>query len=307
MNYIRFYTILFLLFFSNQLFGQQTIDTFNKNKFVKVQSAIAGISLGTLLYLNNEWYTQFPKTTFHFFDDNYEWLQMDKCGHVFSAYFESNLTYRFYKSTGLTNAQATNASWLSSIAYQGIIEFLDAYSENWGFSKGDMGANFLGATIFAVQQHLWKEQRIQVKFGFYPKHYQDESLNERTKAIFGNHVYEQLIKDYNAQSYWLSGNLNKLLKTDKFPKWLNIAVGYSAENVFEYALRNQWLNSQNQWIDKSNLRAYREFLISPDIDLAQLPIRNKNIKRFMTYLTFKIPLPTLIYQSDNRINFSWFF
>jgi hypothetical protein len=305
-------SIVFFILITNCSFAQSNIDvfksldTFDKAKFIKFQSAIAGISLGTLLYLNNEWYVQYPKTKFHFFNDNYEWLQMDKCGHVFSAYFESNLTYQFYRSTGLSNAKATNASWICAVAYQGIIEFLDGHSQNWGFSKGDMVCNLFGASLFALQQHIWKEQRIQVKFGFFPKHYDDEQLNDRTKQIFGTHLYEQLIKDYNAQSYWLSFNIDKFFKHAKVPKWLNVAIGYSAENVFEYAFRNQWSDINNNWIDKSNLKAYRQFMISPDIDLSQLPIKNKTIKKLCSFLVFKVPLPTLIYTSENKFQFSYF-
>ncbi len=134
-----------------------------------MQSAIAGIGIGTLWYLNTQWYAQYPQTSFHYFNDDYEWLQMDKGGHVFSAYFAATMSYHLYRSTGMSNAKATSASWFCAMAYQGIIEYLDGHSANWGFSKGDIKANALGATLFALQQYVWKEQRIQVKFGFYPK------------------------------------------------------------------------------------------------------------------------------------------
>jgi hypothetical protein len=282
-------------------------DTFQWRRFVPLQSAIAGMGLGTLWYLNKEWYAQFPQTSFHYFNDDYEWLQMDKYGHVFSAYFASNLSYHLYRSTGMSNVKATTASWLCAMAYQGIIEYLDGHSQNWGFSKGDMKANLAGASFFAAQQYLWKEQRIQIKFGFYPKKYSDEALNARTRQIFGAQVYEQLIKDYNAQSYWLSANLYKLFQHPKLPKWLNVAIGYSGEHIFEYALRNQWNTPQNQWVDRSNLPAYRQFILAPDIDLGQLPFRNKRLKKFCSLLTFKVPMPALIYSTEGSGRFSFGF
>src|SRR6476620_6964690 len=40
---------------------------------------------GTALFVLNElWYADYPRSDFHFVNDNAEWLQMDKAGHAFS-------------------------------------------------------------------------------------------------------------------------------------------------------------------------------------------------------------------------------
>ena len=46
----------------------------------------AALSAGVLVGLNQVWYTDYPRSDFHFINDNAEWLQMDKAGHVYSSY-----------------------------------------------------------------------------------------------------------------------------------------------------------------------------------------------------------------------------
>src|ERR1700716_565760 len=50
---------------------------------VITEVAIGLVASAGLYYL---WYKKFPKTRFHFFNDNAEWLQMDKVGHMTTAY-----------------------------------------------------------------------------------------------------------------------------------------------------------------------------------------------------------------------------
>ena len=40
----------------------------------------------TLMILNNTWYKNYPRTSWHSFNDSREWLQMDKIGHAWSVY-----------------------------------------------------------------------------------------------------------------------------------------------------------------------------------------------------------------------------
>src|SRR5690606_39292104 len=48
----------------------------------------------------------------------------------------------------------------------------------------------------------------------------------------GNTFAARLLKDYNAQTYWLSVDADKFFT---FPKWLNVAVGYGVADM-PYAL-----------------------------------------------------------------------
>ena len=59
---------------------------FNSKRLTTViisETALASIVTVGLQYL---WYKKYPKSSFHFFDDNDEWLQMDKMGHATTAY-----------------------------------------------------------------------------------------------------------------------------------------------------------------------------------------------------------------------------
>ena len=61
-------------------------DTLNKprrNALVITEAAIAAI---TLVGLDQLWYADFERSNFKTTNDNSEWLQLDKFGHVFSSY-----------------------------------------------------------------------------------------------------------------------------------------------------------------------------------------------------------------------------
>src|SRR5438874_2371911 len=65
------------------------IYPYNKKRVRLVTAAnIAGYG-GTMAGLYSAWYSNYPQTRFHFFNDNAEWLQVDKVGHAYSAYVES--------------------------------------------------------------------------------------------------------------------------------------------------------------------------------------------------------------------------
>ena len=51
------------------------------------------------------------------------------------------------------------------------IEVLDGFSEEWGFSTGDIMANALGTGLLIGQELLWDEQRLQMKFSFMTSEY----------------------------------------------------------------------------------------------------------------------------------------
>src|ERR1700730_9199272 len=43
---------------------------------------------GTMIALYGTWDKNYPQSSFHFCNDNKEWLQVDKAGHLWSAYSE---------------------------------------------------------------------------------------------------------------------------------------------------------------------------------------------------------------------------
>ena len=52
-----------------------TLNTNRRNTVAITESVLAG---GTLLALNQLWYADHPRSSFHFINDNNDWKQMDK-------------------------------------------------------------------------------------------------------------------------------------------------------------------------------------------------------------------------------------
>ena len=80
---------MFLLVFQSVL-AQNSFDTFLKpsdslNKKDKIRYVIteAVLASGALIGLNQLWYADYPKSDFHFINDNAQWMQMDKVGTSF--------------------------------------------------------------------------------------------------------------------------------------------------------------------------------------------------------------------------------
>ena len=114
-----------------------------------------------------------------------------------------------------------------------------------------------------------------------------------------------MIKDYNGHSYWISGNISSFLpEGSKFPKWLNIAVGYGAEGMT--GAFNNSLDQNGQPIPQFS--RYRKFFLSVDIDLTRIPTKSKVLKGIFTVLSFiKIPAPALEYNTLGQLKFYPFY
>lgn len=257
-----------------------------------VAGANAAFYTGTYLALNKAWYADYDRAAFHFFNDNPEWNQMDKAGHVWSTYQVGRLSAEMWKWTGIDR---TTSAWLggaSGIVYQSIIEIQDAYSAKWGFSWGDVGANVAGAGLFVLQELTWKEQKVQVKLGFYGYDYPG-ALKTRRNELFGKSFAERLLKDYNAQTYWLTTGLTEIFPGSGLPPWLNIAAGYASEGMYG-GRSNVWTDSEGAVIDFSHVRRLRKFYLSPDIDLTKIKVRSRLLRSvFFVLNAVKIPAPAL--------------
>ena len=202
-------------------------EHFNKTRFVEVvagESVLTAVATIGLQYL---WYKKYPKSHFHFFNDNNEWLQMDKVGHATSVYNISAFQYNLMRWSGVNAGTAKWVGGLSGLAYLTVIEIMDGFSKEWGFSKGDMIANISGAALFTGQQALWNQQKMELRFSFHKTIFAKYNPN-----MLGANLPERAIKDYNGQSYWLSFNIYSFLnKNNNFPKWINADIGYGADGM----------------------------------------------------------------------------
>jgi hypothetical protein len=187
------------------------------------------------------------------------------------------------------------AAWLGSgvtMGYLTMVEVLDGFNEKWGFSLGDMAFNAAGTTLFLAQELGWREQRIGVKFSYFPMSY-DPSYAARADELFGKSDAERWLKDYNSQTYWLSVNLHSFFPESRLPKWLNLAVGHNAR-VMLGGRENVWTDANGNTVDRSDVQRYRRLLLSADIDLTKIPTRNRFLKSAFSFLNIiKIPAPAL--------------
>jgi hypothetical protein len=267
-------------------FSQQVDTTWNKRSWL-VTSGNVVIGGGSIGFLSAIWYQDYPKSRMHSFDDSKEWFQMDKIGHSYTAYQLSQAEFGVWRWTGMRRSRA---AWLSAgIAwtYQFSVEILDGYSAQWGFSWSDLGANTLGAGLFLGQELMWKEQRFQLKFGYWPSPYAVLRPN-----VLGSTVPERLLKDYNAQSYWMCVSPGAFIEGSSFPKWLQLGIGYSVDAKIDGMLNTYIATNGNRY------KAQREYAISLDIDWTQLPIKRKWVKNMLRPLNaIKIPLPSVFWRN----------
>jgi len=155
---------------------------YHKGRTIGVSGTILGLYGTSLVMLNELWYKDFPKAPFHTFDDNGEWLQIDKFGHAYTAYFQGNWGMSLYRWAGISDKKAIWIGGSVGFLNQTVIEILDSQSEQWGWSNGDIIANGTGTALLIGQELLWREQRIQMKFNFNAVNY-EERYSPQVAAI----------------------------------------------------------------------------------------------------------------------------
>jgi Predicted periplasmic lipoprotein (DUF2279) len=280
--------------------------TINKKRLWLVTGAHAALWTGSYIALDKTWYANYPRSSFHFFNDNSEWNQMDKLGHVWTAYNVGRVSSEMWEWTGLPRKKAVIYGGISAIAYQSIIEIQDGFSAEWGFSWGDMTANVIGAAAFVSQQLGWKDQRIQIKMSYWPYSY-PAGLTNRRNQLFGKSLAERTLKDYNSQTYWISANLHSFFPKTNLPAWLNISLGYSADGMLG-GTENKWIDKQGNAFDRTDIPRVRRFLLSPDIDLSKIKTRSKFLKTiFFTLNILKIPAPAIELDSKGKFKVHGFY
>ena len=292
------------------------------DKRVTAITVAGGVTYGAGMYLlGNAWYKNSLTNNFRFFNDNGEWLQVDKIGHIFSAYNESRVVYQMYKWAGVSEDNSILLGLSAGLLAQTSLEIFDGFSEKWGFSWGDMSANFIGLTAFGLQQKIWHEQRIVFKISSDFRDYSrdpliptsgsnPDNLYNRAGDIYGRDPMSRLLKDYNAQTNWISINPASFTSHQStwWPAWINIAAGYSAENMFG-GFGNSWEKEGNYYdLDKDRYPRYRQYLLSADIDFTKISVRSPFLKTLFQMLNiFKMPAPALEYNSIQGMKWHWIF
>ena len=289
MRYSYFKYLIFIVLVTSFSFSQSKLnafltpsDTLSKPRRNAVVISEVVLSSSALVGLNELWYADYERSKFQTINDNNEWLQMDKMGHVFSSYQMGKHGAQVLNWSGVNKKDQLIYGATLGFGFLTAVEVLDGYSKEWGFSWGDILANGLGTGLYVGQELLWNEQRIALKFSFHQTKYASQNPDK-----LGEGFLEQVLKDYNGQTYWLSFNIHDFLKTDFLPKWLNIAVGYGADGML-YGTKDV----DNQLL--TNINRQRQFYLSLDVNLNQIKTNSKLIQVFLDILnSIKVPFPTL--------------
>ena len=278
------------------------IYSFNRKKTTIVAMANIAAYGGIMAGLYSTWYKDYPQSGFHTFNDEAEWLQVDKMGHAYSAYAESRISMEMWRWTGLSRNKRIWLGGVSGAAYQTIIEVLDGFSSQWGWSWGDFGANMFGSGLLVSQELAWDQQRIQMKWSFHRKKYDDEMLNQRSNKLYGSGTLERMLKDYNGQTYWVSSGIQQWFPKSHIPKWLQISIGSGAEGLFG-ARENKATDSfGNTVFLRTDIPRRRQWYLAPDIDFTKIRTRKKSIRLALNILSvIKFPAPALEYSNGKLV------
>lgn len=305
---IAFSVVLILCLIAPVVSGsaQDTIkpDT-SKNKVHKARltgvSVTAGVLyVGSMVGLYNLWYKDYPQSGFHFFNDNDEWLYMDKMGHITSSYWIGRIGYESLRWARLSEKKAIWYGGTWGMIYLTTVEIMDGLSAEWGASPGDMLANTLGTALFIGQQLGWKEQRFTIKFSYSPSEFA-----QYRPDLLGSTPVQRALKDYNGQTFWLSANIHSFLPgSSRFPRWLNVSFGYGATGMTGASSNSTEYDGEAiPYFDR-----YSQYYLSLDIDLTKIKTKNETIRLLLNTIGWiKIPFPTLEFNKYDKVKFYWLY
>lgn len=315
--------VLFGLLLGTGLWGQEAperwrwlepADSLHRARFWGCAGGGAVIYGAASYGLYHAWYKEYELGPFQTFNDMAEWEQMDKLGHLLTAYTETRLVYDGARWTGLNKRQSLWMGAAVGTLLQGTVEVMDGFSQKWGFSWGDIAFNTLGVGAFVAQEVAWDEQRILFKLSSTQVQPADQpifsvegnastSLLERDRDLYGSSFAERLLKDYNAMTIWASVNVRAFAPESRWPRWLNLAVGMGAANMYG-GFENSWTDEAgNEFrLPEADFPRYRQFYLSPDIDLSRIPTRKRWLRTVLSVLNFiKIPAPALELDGRGRL------
>ncbi|MEN9323867.1 MAG: hypothetical protein RL699_1647 [Bacteroidota bacterium] len=267
-------------------------DSLQISRRTTVLVSETALSATALVGLSQLWYADYPKSNFHFIDDSNEWMQLDKAGHLYSSYHLGRFSAEALAWSGVSKKNQLLYSATYGFAFLTAVEVLDGYSAQWGASWTDVAANAAGTALYVSQELWWNEQRIVPKYSFHTTSYAQQRPD-----LLGSSLQEQLLKDYNGQTYWLSVNLQSFIKTKSIPAWVNIAMGYGAEGMVS-------ANELTPISSVSPTARTRQFYLSLDVDLTRIKTKSHLVKTICSvFNTIKIPAPTIEFGASGAVQF----
>jgi len=282
-----------LLVFYSSLSFAQTDSLIVKKKSNRLLIAEGIVYSTSFIGLYNLWYKDYEMVSFHFFNDSQEWLQLDKAGHMHSTYWTSKLNSELFLWAGKSTRKSVLYGTGISLLYISTIEIFDGFSENWGASLSDISVNILGAGLYAGQQLLWNEQKVLLKYSYYPSNYAADR-----PEMLGSNLPEKMLKDYNATTFWLSFNLQSITTIKIIPAWLQLAIGYGGDGLTGGS--ENYFDQTCNCYPVENSKRIRQYYLSLDVDLSRIKVKNRFIKSVFSIVnTLKFPFPVIEFTKNN--------
>ena len=293
--------ILFLILNVNfNLYSFDSINAKIDKNFYKFL-AVEGIVLtGAITYLKYQWYNDKERVPFHFYNDFKGWNQIDKLGHFYISYLESNVGYSLLKKFNFSEKKALHYGGFQGLILETPIEFFDAYHEGWGFSLSDMLANSFGSLFFIAQQKLFDEQLIRPKLSFSRSIYA-----QNANGLLGkDNLLSEFIYDYNGYTYWFSFSPKRIFKINKIPEWINLSFGFGSNGMLG--------EFENKKTYKGKIlpfyKRYRQYYLSLGINLSKIKTNSRPLKKIFNVLSYlKIPLPTIEFSNKKLKGYLFYF
>ncbi len=296
MRWISFVFGFLFIFLFNGL-NAQNEDSLRINRKILATAIVteSSVYVGSMAYLQYIWYKDHDRVPFHYYNDNAGYLQIDKFGHAYGSFLESDICYQWLLKAGVNKKKALIYGATMGIILQTPIEIFDGIYEGWGFSWGDMAANAAGSG-FIIGQELWFKRRIvDLKFSFQRSAYAPDS-----HGMLGDNYLESLFYDYNGHSYWLSLGIQEFIPIKFVPSWLDVSLGYSANGMYgEFENSKTWYG-----LPLPEVERHRQFFLSLDIDWTEIDTDRPLLKDLFKALNYiKLPFPALEYNRIDGLKF----
>jgi uncharacterized protein YfiM (DUF2279 family) len=297
----RYFLLGCALFLYQWLPAQDTTrySVVNQRRVITAAITESVVYGGGMAYLWQVWYKDVPRVPFQWYNDSRGYLQIDKCGHAYAAYWQSYVGYHWLRSAGVSKKKSLLYGAPLGLVLQTPIEIFDGLYEGWGFSWSDMAANTAGPLLMAGQEMLFDRQWLTYKFSF-----TRSSYARQAHGYLGDNTLESLFYDYNGHTYWLSMPLMAFKPLKKVPEWIQISAGYSANGMYgEFTNRTSFRGKPIPPAVR-----HRQFLLSMDIGWNRIPVKSRFLKGVLLGLScIKLPFPALEYNTTGKFKAHWLY
>ena len=300
MTRVLFLIAISLILNKNLLYATSQTDS-SKTIIKIINIGVPSAAVISLVGINEVWYKNYARSDFHFFDDLKEWNGMDKIGHACTSYQLNKISHSLFEKNNIKKPLLKSSVY--TFGYMLGVELLDGYSTEWGFSIYDVIGNGLGTILYTLQERKFKNQPFEIKFSSHKSTYAS-----CRPSLLGENRLQQILKDYNGQTYWLTFNYNELWnKRIKLFDYIDFAFGYSIDG-FTGGHNNPEISSCNCLInDCNNLKRTSQFIFSVDLNTSKIKNKHPILGKFLLpFDIVKIPFPAFILNNSKNFKLIYF-